>query len=205
DIRFEILENTIMGTSAGETINGSNNVNDYISGRSGDDTLRGRSGDDFLDGGLGNDTLLGQNGRDVLLGGKGDDILTGGNNDDVYLWLDGDEGSVATPAEDTITDFKNSFFSGTEDDHIDLSDFLSAESHETLTDYLFVEFSGGDSKLYINTTGAIDGTPTHNADQVITVESIDLTGGSAVQADIINALLANNVIVTDSTDSVSVV
>ena len=121
------------------------------------------------------------------------------------MWLDGDEGSIGTPATDRITDFKNSFFSGGEDDHIDLSNLLSGESHETLTDYLFVEFSGGNSTLYINTTGAIDGSATHNADQVIVVESIDLTGGSAIQSDIINTLINNNVIVTDSVDSVSVI
>lgn len=92
-----------------------------------------------------------------------------------------------------------------EDDHIDLSNLLSGESHETLTDYLFVEFSGGDSTLYINTTGGIDGTANHNADQVIIVENVDLTNGVATQSDIINTLVNNNVIITDSIDSVSVV
>ena len=206
NIQFEILDNAIIGTSDDDNIHAlAAHDNYYLSGGEGDDTLNGKKGNDFLDGGQGNDDLRGGDGRDILLGGKGNDILKGGDGDDVYLWLEGDGGTIATPATDTITDFHNSLFSGTEDDRIDLSDLLSAESHETLTDYLFVEFTGGDSKLYINTTGAIDGTAGHNADQVIVVENIDLTNGVATQSDIINTLVNNNVIITDSTDSVSVV
>lgn len=205
NIQFEILDNTIMGTNANNTINGSNGTDDYLSGRDGNDLLRGRRGDDFLDGGPGNDDLRGQNGRDILLGGTGNDILRGGNGDDVFMWIGGDEGTVVTPATDIIVDFSNSLFSGVEDDKIDLSDLLSGESYDTLTDYLFIEFSGGDSTIYINTTGAIDGSATHNADQVIVVENIDLTGGTATQSAIIDNLIQNNVIVTDSADSVSII
>ena len=138
DIQFEILDNAIIGTSDDDNIHAlAAHDNYYLSGGEGDDTLNGKKGDDFLDGGQGNDDLRGGDGRDILLGGKGNDILKGGDGDDVYLWLEGDGGTIATPATDTITDFHNSLFSSTEDDRIDLSDLLSAESHETLTDYLF--------------------------------------------------------------------
>ncbi|MBK8208663.1 MAG: hypothetical protein IPK78_00635 [Rhodospirillales bacterium] len=64
---FEVYyDNIINGTSAGETLTGSNDSNDQITAYSGNDTLYGLSGHDKLAGGDGNDTLDGGDGDDFL-------------------------------------------------------------------------------------------------------------------------------------------
>lgn len=88
---------TIVGTAAGETLNGGNGAdtidggagNDTLNGGNGDDTLYGNAGDDTLDGGGGKDTLYGGAGDDTLGGSGGDDTLYGGTGDDT---LDGGSG-----------------------------------------------------------------------------------------------------------------
>ena len=73
--------NIIVGTAAGETIEGTNK-DDCIDGRGGNDTIYGGNGRDVLLGGDGDDTIYGGNGADYLFGGDGDDTLYGGNAGD---------------------------------------------------------------------------------------------------------------------------
>jgi hypothetical protein len=80
----------VLGTPAGETINGFGGA-DRICGGGGRDTLRGGGGRDRLLGGVGpdrleggteGDTLLGGQGVDTLLGQAGADALNGGTQRD---------------------------------------------------------------------------------------------------------------------------
>ncbi|MDF8332591.1 beta strand repeat-containing protein [Novosphingobium cyanobacteriorum] len=78
-----IYYNNILGTNAGETLNGT----DYS------DQLLGLGGNDFLYGGLGDDLLDGGPGRDRLFGGDGNDILRSmGDGDAVGEIYDGGAG-----------------------------------------------------------------------------------------------------------------
>ncbi|WP_241151891.1 calcium-binding protein [Pseudomonas viridiflava] len=98
-IKFQVMQGsdideTLSGTSGNDlidagagddTVNGGSG-NDSLSGGSGNDALGGDSGEDLLQGGVGNDTLNGGDGNDVLDGGSGNDQLNGGNGDDIYLF-----------------------------------------------------------------------------------------------------------------------
>jgi Ca2+-binding RTX toxin-like protein len=76
----------ILGTPAGETIDGLGGAdlicgaggNDTILGGAGADTLRGGEGADTLNGGTELDRLFGEAGADTLRGGTGNDVLDGG-------------------------------------------------------------------------------------------------------------------------------
>ncbi len=82
----------------GDTLRGSNGVDDIIYGLGGDDGLRGKAGDDTLAGGDADDDLRGEKGADSLYGGTGDDTLDGGHDGDLLYGgsgadlLDGDKG-----------------------------------------------------------------------------------------------------------------
>ncbi len=67
------FDSIIIGTTASETLNGTNG-RDFIYGGGGNDTLNGLGGDDCLVGGSGNDVLNGGFGNDVGFGGAGHDI-----------------------------------------------------------------------------------------------------------------------------------
>jgi Ca2+-binding RTX toxin-like protein len=64
---------TITGTSANDTLTGTDDVADTICGGGGNDTIKGLGG---------NDTLKGEAGADKLSGGTGSDTLDGGLNND---------------------------------------------------------------------------------------------------------------------------
>jgi Ca2+-binding RTX toxin-like protein len=75
----------------GDQIDGTDGLNDTVSGGEGNDTISvglghdrayGGAGDDALNGETGNDTLLGEAGADTLLGNDGADILYGGTGND---------------------------------------------------------------------------------------------------------------------------
>jgi Ca2+-binding RTX toxin-like protein len=66
---------TLIGTSAGEVLNGTPGV-DHISGRGGNDTINGFDG---------NDLILSAGGADRLTGGRGADTQDGGEASDIYF------------------------------------------------------------------------------------------------------------------------
>lgn len=84
---YNRLNNTLVGTSGGDSIYGGDG-NDTINAGNGDDRLLGGAGDDTLNGGIGRDTLHGGTGNDVLNGG--DDTYNGANGSDLYLFNLGD-------------------------------------------------------------------------------------------------------------------
>ncbi|MBA4098246.1 MAG: hypothetical protein C0484_15965 [Rhodospirillum sp.] len=96
---LDSVEN-LTGSKLGDTIYGSDGINDLrggggndliyglagndrIWGDSGNDTLGGGNGDDVVDGGTGNDELEGALGNDTLSGGDGEDTLHGAGQNDV--------------------------------------------------------------------------------------------------------------------------
>ncbi len=81
EIEPAVALKTIMGSSGGDTLSGTDG-NDAIIGLGGGDTLSGGDGDDVIDGGSGGDMLYGGDGNDVLDGGTGSDTLFGGDGED---------------------------------------------------------------------------------------------------------------------------
>lgn len=101
----------IIGSSHGDTLQGSsgNDVftigglgNDYYYGHAGDDALHGGDGDDFLSGGDGTDYLYGENGNDTLYGGNGTDYLHGGDGDEFLSGGDGTDYLYGENGNDTL-------------------------------------------------------------------------------------------------------
>lgn len=94
-----------------------------------DNQITGGSGNDILSGGDGNDTLIGGAGNDTLIGGLGDDILNGGDGADLFLLN-------ALTGIDTIQDFSVGV------DQIALDDAVFAgilnDGSNTLDDQFFV-------------------------------------------------------------------
>lgn len=91
------LDDVILGTSVGESINGragndricGGDGPDTIDGGAGDDHLWGDRGNDILIGNLGNDRAWGASGNDQIFGGPGTDRLFGGMGADI---IDGNDG-----------------------------------------------------------------------------------------------------------------
>jgi Ca2+-binding RTX toxin-like protein len=195
---------------------------DYLSGGDGADILRGQVGSDTVDGGDGDDMLYGGGGRDVLLGGGGADQLEGGfgrdrleggdgndrlvagaGNDilfgddgiDTFVFDSGDEGSVGSPAVDTIADFTP----GVGGDVLDLSDMLQDEELGLIDLVDYFDFS------YDNATGAttinidVDGNSgVFETSQQIVLSDIDLTANGALSnQDILDNLLSSGNLIVD--------
>jgi Ca2+-binding RTX toxin-like protein len=72
---------TILGQGGNDTIVGGDG-NDSIDGGSGEDSLRGGDGHDLIQGGLGNDRVESGDGNDTVAGGDGDDFVFAGNGQD---------------------------------------------------------------------------------------------------------------------------
>lgn len=103
-------QDTITGSSAGETINGDDDDdsllggggNDTISGGDGDDSMNGDAGDDVVDGGAGNDIVNGGTGNDSLIGGSDQDTLDGQDGDDTLLGGFGDDNLLGNRGNDSL-------------------------------------------------------------------------------------------------------
>ncbi|MGJ8619979.1 MAG: beta strand repeat-containing protein, partial [Methylophilaceae bacterium] len=229
-INISAPTNAIEGTNGGETLNGGtgndvidglggndtlngNNGNDLLFGGAGNDTLNGGAGNDVLNGGAGNDVLVGGTGSDVLYGGAGNDTMTGGNlgsddlTTDTFVWKLADQGTIATPAVDTINNFGTAA-ANAGGDVLNLKDLLVGENHsgDSLDNYLHFEFSGGNTTMYVSSTGAFNngnavGAPTtdvsNNDVQQIVFTGVNLTSGFTTDADVINNLIAQQKIITD--------
>jgi Ca2+-binding RTX toxin-like protein len=124
--------------------------------------------------------IVGTEQDDVIYGTAGNDILTGGEGNDTFVWTSGDAGVTGSPAIDVVTDF------GTANNVLDLSDLLQDGNEENIGDYLFAEVQDGDTVLYVNSQGLLDGNP-DNADQIVTLQGVALGGEDS--AAIIQILL----------------
>jgi VCBS repeat-containing protein len=187
-------DNTLVGTSNGETISG-NDGNDIVVGLGGADTLSGGNGSDILLGGAGDDTLSG----DV-----GDDILSGGTGADTFRYATTSTTESSHSAFDTVTDFT----SGT--DHLQ---FATATGITTVQGALatataavashqvawFVDTANNQTIVYANTTGSSlaagnAGLVEIHLAGVSSLQNSDITLGGApagVAGSPINLALAN--------------
>ncbi len=131
-----------------------------------------------IEGTSGNNTLIGDDGEDIIFGAGGNDTMTGRDGSDTFVWKIGDGGTAGAPAIDTITDFTT----GSGGDVLDLSDLLVGENSGNLSQYLNLQFSGG------NTTINVSSTAGGSVVQTITLEGVNIgTHGPAI----INNLLDN--------------
>ncbi len=92
---------TIVGTSAGDKIYGTNGT-DVIVSLGGRDEVHGLGGDDLICSGAGRDDVIGGSGDDYLSGGSGDDGLFGGSGDDVEFGGDGNDALSGGSGEDYL-------------------------------------------------------------------------------------------------------
>jgi Ca2+-binding RTX toxin-like protein len=123
-----------------------------ISGTSIADLLTGGTGADTFTGGLGADTISGAGGADLIIGGLGADLLTGGTGSDTFRYLGGDPvGGI-----DLITDFT----AGASGDVIDIAALIPAydENPLTLSNYVNLQESGGNTTIRIDPTGTANFT-----------------------------------------------
>ncbi len=90
-INFRIYAglNRVVGTDAGEVLNGSGGA-DQILGGAGDDVIAVGGGRNYADGGDGNDSITGSSDNDRLYGGDGDDVISGLGGEDI---IDGGRGN----------------------------------------------------------------------------------------------------------------
>jgi len=193
---------------------------DYLRGGDGDDILRGNRGSDTVDGGDGDDMLYGGNKGDVLLGGDGadvldgvsgadrleggagDDRLIGGTGNDILFGDDGidtfalemgDEGTLLSPAVDTIADFTV----GVGGDVLDLSDMLQGEDLISLDGYLNFTYDGvsGDTTISIDVDGSAGA---FESVQEVVLSGVDLTAaGTLTDQQILDNLLNNGNLIVD--------
>lgn len=82
-VQILIVGNTVVGTTAGDRIDGEPTTPAALRSTDAADTIEGRGGNDWIEAGGGNDTVNGGNGDDTVDGGAGDDVLTGGANSEV--------------------------------------------------------------------------------------------------------------------------
>jgi|GEM_PF-1691920 len=198
----------LKGKGGNDFLNGQSG-SDIIYGDAGQDVLYGGPGSDILSGGAGNDISSGGGGddriyggadSDVLTGGAGNDILSGGGGEDLFVWVDGDQGVVARPAEDSITDFKiiRADAEGSQEvsgiDKLDLSDILDFKEGDDITDFLHIEQVGEDAKVQVSKAGRVKDLV---YEQVITLQNVNLSEFGANDQDIITSLINNENLVVD--------
>lgn len=141
-------------------------------------------------------------GNHLIPGGSGNDTLFGSPGSDVFHWQFGDQGSVGTPAIDTINNF-SSLNRTQGGDVLDLRDLLQGETHTgftegNLTNYLHFEHSGSDTIVHVSSAGQYVGAfDAHLDDQRIHLSNTDLLGGATADTQIIRDLLAGGKLIVD--------
>ncbi|MEH2513019.1 T1SS-143 domain-containing protein [Nitrobacteraceae bacterium AZCC 1564] len=136
----------MVGTAAGQTLDGLDG-NDVLAAYHG--------GANTLNGGGGKDLLLGGDGDDVLNGGQGNDTLSGGKGADMFR-ID----AVGTSHQDTIVDYDF-----TQGDKLDLSALLDSafDPGDNINSFVKVQVSGDDLLVRVNASGNGNFTDAQNA------------------------------------------
>ncbi|WP_026278831.1 type I secretion C-terminal target domain-containing protein, partial [Thioalkalivibrio sp. ALJ4] len=118
-----------------------------------------------------------------------DNPLISDEGADVFSWDAGDAGDPGEPSEYTIQGFTLGEFGGNpEADKLDLADLLHDENEETIDQYIMAVEDGGDTVLYVSSTGDLDGDQ-GNADQMVTLEGVDMGGMDS--SEFIQSLIDN--------------
>jgi Ca2+-binding RTX toxin-like protein len=179
----DIVETATNGSWAvrtGETRDGTDNSEKII----------GSDGKDNINAGAGNDIVQGGAGSDTIYGGQGSDVLTGGLGSDTFAWSFADQGTVGSPAKDTIADF-NVASKAAGGDVLDLRDLLpTATTGAALDAYLNFSKQGADTVIDVKP----DGT---SVTQKIVLSGVDLGATGVNDVAIINDLIAKGKLVTD--------
>ncbi len=156
-------------------------------GTSGNDILVGLGNNQTISGGDGDDVLFGGTGANQTLdGGAGNDILVAGSGQDTMIWKLGDQGSVAVPAVDTVTEFTV----GPAGDKLDIHELLSdyhANAGADIDNYVTAAKSGTNVTLSIHMNGAADGAATQ---QEIVLQNIAPDVSATSSHDIVAELQA---------------
>ncbi|MCX7421933.1 MAG: hypothetical protein NT013_20635, partial [Planctomycetia bacterium] len=110
--QFTLLPSIVVNAGDGnDTVTGSLDLPDSLSGGNGADTLFGQGGNDTLSGGDGADSIVGGDGNDSLLGGDnsdtlsgdaGNDTISGGNHNDSITGGDGVDSVLGGNGADNI-------------------------------------------------------------------------------------------------------
>ncbi|MEO4000396.1 calcium-binding protein [Mesorhizobium sp. CAU 1732] len=95
--RLELLGSAANGTG--------NALNNTLVGNSLANVMNGGDGQDYIITGAGRDTLNGGNGNDTLVGGAGGDTMNGGANNDTFLYLALSDSGVGATNRDSINAF----------------------------------------------------------------------------------------------------
>ncbi|WP_370679811.1 retention module-containing protein [Comamonas sp. GB3 AK4-5] len=134
-------------------------------------------------------------------GTSGNDILIGTGKDDLFIWHQGDEGTVAAPAEDVVQGFGiSSSDNSAGHDKLDLHDLLQGEENAAdLSKFLHFGVEGGSTVIKVSSDGtlAADGT---NFDQKITLEGVtwkDPGNDANAQNELIKDLIKQGKLVVD--------
>ena len=212
--------NTIAGTTANDLLQGlaGNDTitgaagNDVIYGNLGNDNLNGGASSDVLYGGAGTDTLIGGTGQDKLIGGAGNNTMHGGSGSDdgsmdIFQWSLADAGTAGTPAVDTINFFGTAAATAG-GDVLNIRDLISGEAHtaSSLDNYVHFQFAGGNTTMYISSTGAFGdnnavGAPiaavTSNTVQNVVFVGVNLVGSATSDLQVLQSLIDNNKLITD--------
>jgi Ca2+-binding RTX toxin-like protein len=104
-IRTQILDprdGLVSGSGGADSLYGSNDLGDQLSGFAGGDIMRGLAGNDILYGGEGNDDAYGGLGDDVAYGGAGADVLIGEKGDDQLFGEEGNDDLRGGAGADTL-------------------------------------------------------------------------------------------------------
>ena len=171
----------LLGGAIGAPITGSG-ADESIFGTSVSETINGGAGDDTINTGAGNDTLI---------GGTGNDTLTGGLGADVFKWSFGDQGSLATPAIDHITDFSKAG-----GDKLNLADLLQGENTGSLNQYLTFATEGDNAVLNVSTTANGPVEQKIVFDNYTTVAALEATFSDVSGTDLIAKMKANGNLIT---------
>jgi len=90
EVRTSSAEYSLAGTVGIETLRGTSNGGQSLTGGDEAETIIGGDGNDILNGGAGDDRIFGGGGNDLLIGLAGFDYLAGGTGDDIYAIDAGD-------------------------------------------------------------------------------------------------------------------
>jgi Ca2+-binding RTX toxin-like protein len=90
EVQTALAEYSLAGTVGVETLRGTSDNGQSLTGGDEAEVIIGGEGNDTLNGGAGDDVIFGNGGNDILIGLAGFDYLAGGNGDDIYAIDAGD-------------------------------------------------------------------------------------------------------------------
>ena len=161
---FGALTTVVIEAGDGnDTVTGSDDFAENISGQDGDDVIDGGAGDDTIDGGNGDDSILGGAGVDSLLGDDGQDTIDGGTDGDSIDAGNGQDSVLGGAGMDTINggDGRDTIDGGAEADSINGSSgedsLLGGADNDTIFGGSENDtISGGDGDDFLNGQGGDD-------------------------------------------------